>query len=59
MRRASASIAFTPATTPKAQLNPADFGILNGISEPIGLPQINIAGGLNFGGPANLPVGAR
>jgi hypothetical protein len=39
-----------------AQLNPADFGILVGISEPIGLPQISIAGGsLNFGGPALFP----
>jgi Carboxypeptidase regulatory-like domain/TonB dependent receptor len=44
--------------TPVAQLNPADFGILNGINDPIGLPQINIAGGgLNFGGPANQPSG--
>lgn len=43
---------------PKAQLNPADFGILNGISQPIGLPQINIAGGsLNFGGPSLFPSG--
>ena len=30
-------------TNAKAQLNPATFGILNGISDPIGLPQINIA----------------
>ena len=44
-------------TKPKAQLNPADFGILNGISQPIGLPQISIAGGLNFGGPSTLPSG--
>lgn len=45
-------------TNPKVQLNPADFGILNGISEPIGLPQLNIAGGgLNFGGPSALPLG--
>jgi len=28
-------------TNPRAQLNPADFGILNGISQPIGLPQIS------------------
>lgn len=43
---------------PGAQLNPADFGILNGIRESIGLPQINIAGGgLNFGGPAANPSG--
>src|SRR5262249_40911985 len=44
--------------TPTAQLNPADFGINNGINEPIGLPQINVDGiGLNFGGPANFPSG--
>ncbi|HKP11021.1 MAG TPA: TonB-dependent receptor, partial [Blastocatellia bacterium] len=43
---------------PNAQLNPADFGIHNGINQPIGLPQINIAGGsLNFGGPAAQPSG--
>ncbi|MCI0663290.1 MAG: TonB-dependent receptor [Acidobacteria bacterium] len=44
--------------TPVAQLSSTDFGIFNGISEPIGLPQINIAGGsLNFGGPGNQPAG--
>ena len=44
--------------TPNAQLNPADFGIRGGITQPIGLPQINIAGGaLNLGGPANFPSG--
>jgi len=43
---------------PNAQLNPVDFGILDGISEPIGLPQLNIAGGaLNFGGPSIFPSG--
>lgn len=43
---------------PIAKLNPADFGILDGISEPIGLPQINVAGGsLNLGGPATFPSG--
>jgi len=40
-----------------AQLNPADFGIRNGINQTGALPQINIAGGLNFGGPTNLPQG--
>jgi hypothetical protein len=44
-------------TRPRAQLNPADYGILNGISQPIGLPEINVAGGLNFGGPSSLPTG--
>ncbi|HYR88228.1 MAG TPA: carboxypeptidase regulatory-like domain-containing protein [Terriglobia bacterium] len=43
---------------PNAQFNPAAFGILGGISEPIGLPQIDVAGGnLNFGGPALFPSG--
>ena len=49
---------FSATSTPLAQLNPADFGIKNGINQPIGLPQINVAGGsLNFGGPANQPSG--
>jgi hypothetical protein len=44
--------------TPNALLNPADFGITNGINEAIGLPQITIGGiGLNFGGPAGFPQG--
>src|SRR5262249_50509718 len=39
-------------------LNPADFGINNGITEAIALPQINVQGlGLNFGGPAGFPQG--
>jgi len=42
---------------PAAMLNPADFGIGNGVSRPIGLPQIVVAGGLNFGGPGILPQG--
>jgi len=49
---------FSSSTTPNAQLNPADFGILNGVNQPIGLPQISVAGGgLNFGGPATQPSG--
>jgi len=40
-----------------AQLNPADFGIRIGIDQASALPQINIAGGLNFGGPSQLPQG--
>ncbi len=35
-------------------LNPAQLGFAIGIDEPIGLPQINVGGGLNFGGPANF-----
>jgi hypothetical protein len=44
--------------TPNAQLNPADFGINNGINQSIGLPQINVTGAtLNFGGPNGFPQG--
>jgi carboxypeptidase family protein len=48
---------FSSATTPNAQLNPTDFGINSGITDPIGLPQITVAGGLNFGGPSINPSG--
>jgi Carboxypeptidase regulatory-like domain/TonB dependent receptor len=49
---------WSSTNTPLAQTNPAEFGIQNGVNDPIGLPQINIAGGsLNFGGPANQPSG--
>lgn len=48
---------FSSATTPNEQLNPADFGIRNGIVDAIGLPQISVAGGLNFGGPSANPSG--
>lgn len=49
---------FSASSTPLAQLNPKDLGIKNGVKDPIGLPQINIAGGgLNFGGPSNQPSG--
>src|SRR5262249_35299424 len=44
--------------TQNTQHTPADFGIRNGITQQIGLPQIDIAGGaLNFGGPSNFPSG--
>src|SRR5216683_578456 len=44
--------------SPNAKLNPLDFGIINGIKEAIGLPQINVGGGgPNFGGPAGFPQG--
>jgi Carboxypeptidase regulatory-like domain/TonB dependent receptor len=44
--------------TPNAQLNPLDFGIKDGVTEPIGLPQMNVTGtGLNLGGPAGFPQG--
>jgi hypothetical protein len=44
-------------TFPAATLNPADFRIGNGVARPIGLPQMIIAGDLNFGGPGTLPQG--
>lgn len=44
--------------TPNTQLNPSSFGINEGITNAIGLPQINITGfNLNFGGPAGFPQG--
>jgi Carboxypeptidase regulatory-like domain len=44
--------------SPNAKLNPLDFGIRNGVTEPIGLPQIAVGGGgVNFGGPAGFPQG--
>jgi hypothetical protein len=43
---------FTAATD-----NPADFGIGDGVTQPIGLPQMIVAGDLNFGGPGTLPQG--
>jgi outer membrane receptor protein involved in Fe transport len=44
--------------TPNAQLNPADFGINEGINAAIGLPQISITGfNFNIGGPSNFPQG--
>ena len=45
------------STFPAATLNPAAFGIGNGVDRPVGLPQINVAGGLVFGGPAVYPQG--
>jgi hypothetical protein len=46
------------AFTPNAQLNPLDFGIHNGVTESIGLPQMAVTGtNLNFGGPAGFPQG--
>ena len=44
-------------TFPATTLNPAGFGIANGVTEPIGLPQMIVAGDLNFGGPGTLPQG--
>jgi hypothetical protein len=44
-------------TFPATTLNPAEFGIANGVTRPIGLPQMIVAGDLNFGGPGTLPQG--
>ncbi|HEU5257269.1 MAG TPA: TonB-dependent receptor [Vicinamibacterales bacterium] len=46
-------------TLPAAVLNPVDFGIVNGVDYPVGLPQIIVAGALNFGGPAAAPQGRK
>ena len=44
--------------TPNLQVNPADFGIDNGVDDDIGLPQMSITGfNFNIGGPANFPQG--
>ena len=44
--------------TPNLLVNPASFGINNGVTDPIGLPQINVTGSLlNFGGPSGFPQG--
>jgi hypothetical protein len=42
---------------PAFPLNPADFGIGNGVTRSIGLPQMIVAGAFNFGGPGTLPMG--
>jgi hypothetical protein len=44
-------------TFPAARLNPVDYGIGNGVTRPIGLPQMIVAGDLSFGGPGTLPQG--
>jgi Carboxypeptidase regulatory-like domain/TonB dependent receptor-like, beta-barrel len=47
------------SSLPSASLNPVDFAIGNGVDHPIGLPQMVVAGSLNFGGPAILPQGRK
>jgi hypothetical protein len=44
-------------TFPATLLNPADFNIASGVTRAIGLPQMIVAGDLNFGGPGTLPMG--
>ena len=48
---------LSSATRPATPLNPAELGIRDGVTQPIGLPQIIVAGDLNFGGPAPFPQG--
>ena len=48
---------LTGGTFPATTLNPADYGIRNGVTRPLGLPQMIVAGDLNFGGPGTLPQG--
>ena len=44
--------------SPNAKLNPLDFNIQNGVTDPIGLPQIAVGGGgFNMGGPSGFPNG--
>ena len=44
--------------TPNLQVNPLDFNINNGVTQPLGLPQISITGfNFNIGGPAGFPQG--
>jgi hypothetical protein len=46
-------IVFNPDNTD----NPAAFGIENGVSGPIGLPQITVSGAFTFGGNSGFPQG--
>jgi hypothetical protein len=40
-------------------LDPAAFGLQPGRVALVGLPQINVAGAFNFGGPSTFPQGVR
>jgi hypothetical protein len=42
---------------PATPLNPTSYGIANGVTRAIGLPQMIVAGDLNFGGPGTFPQG--
>ncbi len=42
---------------PNVKLNPTSVGINDGINADLGLPQIDVAGSVNFGGPAGFPQG--
>jgi hypothetical protein len=41
--------------TPNALLDPTGFGINNGLSGPVGLPQITVNNAFSIGGPAGFP----
>ncbi len=43
--------------SPNRALNPTTFGINDGTTTAIGLPQINVSGFFNIGGPAGFPQG--
>ncbi|HJU11702.1 MAG TPA: TonB-dependent receptor, partial [Candidatus Binataceae bacterium] len=43
--------------TPNRLLNPTDFNIDNGVTSPIGIPQISVTGLFNIGGPGGFPQG--
>ena len=47
----------TGGTLTAAALNPVEFGIGNGVTHAVGLPQMIVAGDLNFGGPGSFPQG--
>jgi len=42
-----------------APLDPASFGVRTGRDGPVGLPQINVDGAFNIGGPSTFPQGRR
>jgi hypothetical protein len=42
-----------------APLDPTPFGVRTGREGPVGLPQINVAGAFNIGGPSTFPQGRR
>jgi hypothetical protein len=52
-----ARIHLRGGTFPATSLNPVDYGIGNGVTRAIGLPQVIVGGDLNFGGPGTLPQG--
>ena len=45
--------------TPAQLLNPTDLGMRVGNDDAVGLPQISVGGGLNFGGPAHTLIGRQ